>query len=77
MLRSGLYFPTRKDILQSNTFSALISVEALSEFRVEFRDERKVTSKYVHDINGSESMKKVSKVERVKSQGIDASNITS
>ena len=28
LLRAELYFPMRKDILQSNTFSALISVEA-------------------------------------------------
>ena len=36
LLRNELYLPTRKEILQSNTFSALISVEASSEFRVEF-----------------------------------------
>ena len=29
-LRAELYFPTRKDILQSNTFSTLISVESSS-----------------------------------------------
>ena len=32
MLRDELYSPTQKDILQSNTFSALIFVEELSEF---------------------------------------------
>ena len=52
LLRAELYFPTRKDILQSSTFYALISVKASSEFRVEFRDERKATSKYVSDIKG-------------------------
>ena len=52
LLRAELYFSTRKYILQSNTFSALISVKASSEFRVEFRDKRKATAKYVSDIKG-------------------------
>ena len=43
LLRAELYFPKKKEILQSDTFSALISVEASSEFRVEFRDKRKAT----------------------------------
>ena len=37
-LRAELYFPTRKDILQSDTFSALIFIETSSDFRVELRD---------------------------------------
>ena len=64
----------RKYILQSNTFSVLVSVEASSEFRVELRDKRKVTSKYVSNIKGSKSMKKVSKSERVAYWGIYAIN---
>ena len=52
----------------------MISVEASSEFRVEFRDKRKATSKYVSEIKGVKSTKKVSKAERVSSQGIDSSN---
>ena len=49
----------------------------MSEFRVEFRDERKATSKYVSDIKGEKSTDKVSKAERVASQGIDSGNIIS
>ena len=74
LLRAELYFPMRKDILQSNKFSALISFKASSEFRVEFRDERTATAKYVSDIKGANSMKKVSKIERDSYWGIDASN---
>ena len=52
----------------------MISVEAWSEFRVEFRDKRKATAKYLSDIKGEKSMKKISKAERVEYWGIDASN---
>ena len=72
LLRAELYFPTWKYILQSNTFSDLISVEVLYEFRVEFRYERKDTGRYVSDIKGSKSMNNVSKTERVAYRGIDA-----
>ena len=72
LLGAELYFPTQKDILQSNTFSALISAKASSEFRVEFRDNRKVTAKYVSGIKGTKSINKLSKAGRVSSQVIDA-----
>ena len=65
LLRAESYFPMRKDILQYNTFSDLVSVEALSEFRVEFRDKSKGTEKYVSDIKEEESMKKVSNAEHI------------
>ena len=52
----------------------MISVKASSEFRVEFRDERKATANYLSDIKGSNSMKKVSKAEIFASRGIDTSN---
>ena len=74
LLRAELYFPTRKDIFQPNTFSALISVEASSEFLFELRDGRKAKSKYVSDIKGKESMKKASKLERFAYWVIGASN---
>ena len=60
LLHAELYFPKRKNILQSNTFFALISVKASSEFQVEFRYESKATAKYVSDIKEYDSMKKVS-----------------
>ena len=74
LLRYELYFLTRKDILQYNTFSDLISVKVSSEFWVVFRDKRKATAKYLSDINGAEITKKVSKAERVASWGINAIN---
>ena len=74
LLRSELYFPKLNDILQSNTFSALIYVDASYEFRDVFRDERKATEKYVSDIKGEKSMKKLSNAKRVAPRGIDASN---
>ena len=49
----------------------------MSEFRVEFRDERKATSKYVSGIKGTNITDKLFKTERVAYQGIDASNIIS
>ena len=59
LLHAELYFPKRKNILQYNTFFALISVKASSEFQVEFRYESKATAKYVSDIKGAKSTKKV------------------
>ena len=64
----------REEILQSKKFSALISAEVSSEFRVEFRNKRKAALKYVSDINGENSMKKVSKAEGIEYQGIDSRN---
>ena len=49
----------QKDILQSDTFYALISIEASSKFRFEFRDEREATANYISDIKVAKSMKKV------------------
>ena len=72
--RAELYFPTRKDIIQSNTFSDLISVEASPGFQVEFSDERKATEEYVSYIKGATIMNKVSKTERVEYRCIDARN---
>ena len=74
MLRSELYFPKLNEILQSNTFSALIYVKESTEFRVEFRDKRKDTENYVSGIKGEKITKKVSKAEMVEYWGIDESN---
>ena len=74
LLRAELYFPTRKDIIQSNKLSALISVESSSVFRVEFRDKKRGTSKFVSDIKWVKITNKVLNTERVASWGIDASN---
>lgn len=74
LVREELFFPTRKDIIQSTEFSAVLAVEAAAVFRIEFRDARKATAKYLSDINGAKSMKNVTAAERLAGRGIDASN---
>ena len=64
LLRSELFYPTRKDIFDTNSFCIELTCEAASIFRVEFRDERKATAKYVPSIGGEKSMNKVEKEEK-------------
>ena len=51
-------------------------MEAGLEFRVQFRDKRKATAKYLKAIKGSKSMARgmVSREERIAGRGIDATN---
>ena len=52
LLRSELFYPTRKDIVNTNSFCIELTCEAASIFRVEFRDDRKATAKYLSSIVG-------------------------
>ena len=47
LLRSELFYCTRKDIFDTNSFCIELTCEAESIFRVEFRDKRKATAKYL------------------------------
>ena len=51
-------------------------MEAGLEFRVQFRDKRKATAKYLKAIKGSKSMARgmASREERIAGRGIDATN---
>ena len=63
LLRSAVMFPTRRDILQSNTFTSELAVQAAVIFREEFRDKDKATSKYLSEIGGMKSLAKLSPEE--------------
>ena len=76
LLRSEFY-PTRKDIVDTNSFCIELTCEASSIFRVEFRDDRKAAAKYLSSIGGENSMKKVEKEEKTAGKGISARNCVS
>ena len=59
LLRSEFFYPTHKYIVDANSFCIELTCEAASIFGVEFRDERKATSRYVSSIGGDKSMEKV------------------
>ena len=52
LLRSGLFYPNRKDIVDTTYFYIEPTCEAVSIFRVEFRDKRKAASNYLSSIGG-------------------------
>ena len=45
LFRSELFYSTRKDIVDTNSFCIELTCKAASIFRFEFRDERKATAK--------------------------------
>ena len=77
LLRYELFYPTRKDIFNTNSFCIELTYEAASIFRVEFRDKRNATTKYLSSIVWDKSMKKVEKEEKTVGKGILASNCVS
>ena len=50
LLWSESFYPTRKDIVDTNSFCIEFTCEAASIFRVEFRDKGKATAKYLSSI---------------------------
>ena len=74
MVKNELFYSTRKDIVQTQPFAALLSVESGPEFQVQFRYKKKATAKYLIAINGEKSMARVTLAERVAGRGIDATN---
>ena len=72
-----VFYPTRKDIVGTNSFCIELTCKAASIFRVEFRDERKAAAKYLSSIGGEKSMKKVEKEEKTTRKGISESNFVS
>ena len=71
-VKNELFYSTRKDIVQTQPFAALLSVESGLEFQVQFRCKKKATAKYLIAINGEKSMARVTLTERVAGRGIDA-----
>ena len=55
------FYPTDKDIVDTNSFCIELTCEQASIFRVEFKDKRKVTNQYLSSIGGEKGMKKVEK----------------
>ena len=76
-MKSELFYPTCKDIFDTNSFCIELTYKSASIFRVEFRDKRKATSKYFSFMCGDKSMKKVEKEEKTSGKGISASNFVS
>ena len=52
-------FPTRRDIIQSNTMTVEVGVHTTTISREELRDKSNATAKYCSEIKGAKSMKKV------------------
>jgi len=79
LLKTELFCATQRDVLQSNSFSTLLAMQARVEFRVQFRDKRKAMAKYLKAIKGNKSMTRrmVSREESIAGSGIDATNIIS
>ena len=73
-VKNELFYSTRKDIVQTQPFAALLSVESGLEFQIQFRCKKKATAKYLIAINGEKSMARVTLAERVAGRGIDATN---
>ena len=59
LFQSELFYPTHKDIVDTKLFCIELTCKAASIFRVEFREERKATDKYLSSIFGEKSMNKV------------------
>ena len=72
-----IFYPTQKYIVDINSFCIELTWEAASIFRVEFRDKRRATAKYLSSIDGENSMKKVEKEEKTAGKGISARNCVS
>ena len=77
LLRCDLMFPTRKDIIQSQEMTGDTGVHFAVVMRHEFRNTSKATAKYLGDIKGAKSIKKVSRAERNTGLNVFASNIVS
>ena len=69
LFQSEFFYPNRKDIFDTNSFCIELTCEAESIFRVELRDERKATAKYLSSIVGENSMNKVEKEENTAGGG--------
>ena len=61
LLRSGFFYHTHKDIVDTNSFCIELTCESASIFRVGYREKHKATAKYLSSIGGYNSMKKVEK----------------
>ena len=58
LLQSELFYPTHKDIVDTNSFFIELTCKAASIFRVEFRDKRNATTKYLSSIVGIRAWRK-------------------
>jgi hypothetical protein len=73
-IRAAVFYPDRVDIIQTEKLCKEIGVDAASAFLVEFRDERKATSKHLSSIGGEYSMEMISENDRKAGLGKEASN---
>ena len=73
-LVSELFYPTCRDVVQTDSACSELASVAASVFRIEFRDKRKATAAYLSDIKGARSMDKISDAEKLAGRGVAASN---
>ena len=71
------FYPNRKYIVNTNSFYIELTCKAASIFKVEFRDKRKATAKYLSSIGGEKSMNKVEKEEKKAGKVVSAINSVS
>ena len=77
LLQSEFFYPNRKYIVNTNSFYIELTCKAASIFKVEFRDKRKATAKYLSSIGGEKSMNKVEKEEKKAGKVVSAINSVS
>jgi hypothetical protein len=73
-LRAALFYPSRKDIMQTESLSTGLAVIVASSFLKEFRDETKPTHHYLSSAGGMYSVENISEEQRQSAFGIEASN---
>ena len=76
-IRAAVFYPNRKDIIQTDTLCRELAVTAATAFLIEFRDERKATSTYLSSIEGKSSLAVLTESQRKAGFGKESSNSTS
>eukprot|EP00956_Cyclotella_meneghiniana_P008423 scaffold11328_cov66-Cyclotella_meneghiniana.AAC.8 len=76
-IRAAVFYPNRKDIIQTDELCRELAVTAATAFLVEFRDESKATSNYLSSIGGKSSLAVLTESQRKSGIGKESSNSTS
>eukprot|EP00956_Cyclotella_meneghiniana_P019144 scaffold32561_cov32-Cyclotella_meneghiniana.AAC.5 len=74
---AAVFYPNRKDIIQTDELCRELAVTAATAFLVEFRDESKATSNYLSSIGGKSSLAVLTESQRKSGIGKESSNSTS
>ena len=77
VMRAAVFYPTRRDIVQSTDLSLQLGVRIATTMRAEFVNPKKNTARYLSAIGGKSSLAEISEEQRVAGFGVDASNSVS